>query len=440
MNNAPSKISLLQYSFLALPLAFASLPLYIYAPDFYTRDLGLSIGLIGFILLAIRLIDAFQDPIIGYISDKYAKQRFGIIASGAAMLIIGMAAIFYGPQFSIPTAPWFALSMILATTSFSIITINLNMIGGFWYDEPKQRTHISAWRETFALIGLLIASVLPAALQNIKPAEDAFRILFFVFGFIMIVGFIMFTCFMKRISPDHKIIKISTKKEISFLSILTGPDRHFFSVCFLTHLAAAIPGVMVLFFIRDYLGTDHLAGVFLFLYFISGAILMTVWVKLASRIGKEHTWLLSMILTVTTFIWAYFLQPGDVIAYGIICILSGMALGADLALPPSILADRITKQKTNSEATQYYAFIAFIPKTAIAIASGLSFLILEKLGFVAGTQNSSEVMQGVIALYALVPCVIKLAASFALWHLIKNEGDINENIERSASYVHHDIY
>ena len=90
MNVAPSRFSLFQYSVLALPLAFAGLPLYIHAPDFYTRDLGMSLGIIGIILLVIRLFDAIQDPIIGYISDKHAGRRFSIITSGATMLVSGM--------------------------------------------------------------------------------------------------------------------------------------------------------------------------------------------------------------------------------------------------------------------------------------------------------------------------------------------------------------
>jgi GPH family glycoside/pentoside/hexuronide:cation symporter len=198
-------------------------------------------------------------------------------------------------------------------------------------------------------------------------------------------------------------------------------------------LAAAMPGVMVLFFIRDYLGADNLTGLFLFLYFIAGAVLMAVWVKLASRVGKERAWLASMVLAVATFVWAFFLQPGDVVAYGFICVLSGMALGADLALPPSILADRITRQKTQSEATQYYALIAFIPKVAIAIASGVAFLILDYLGFVAGADNSPEVLQGLIVLYALVPCLIKLMAAYALWRMCKYEGENYVQNERSPA-------
>lgn len=428
-----SKIQLFQYSLLALPLAFAGLPLYIHAPDFYTRDLGLNIGLIGVILLVVRLVDAFQDPLIGYISDKNAHKRFMIVFAGVVMLIAGMAGVFYGPQFGVPVGVWFALNMVLATSGFSVVTINLNMIGGFLHGSPTERTRIASWREAFGLVGLLIASVLPAALQTIKPAEEAFRGLFWVFGAVMVLGFVMFSRFMSRISPGHMITTSQSQKGFSFLSILMGPDRGFFGVCFLTHLASAMPGVMVLFFIRDYLGAESLSGLFLFLYFVSGAAFIGVWAKVASKFGKERAWLASMVLAVLTFAWAFALDPGDVFAYGVICVLSGTVLGADLALPASILADRVTVQKSESEATQYYALLAFIPKTAIAIASGVSFLILGYLGFEAGAANSPQVLQGVLLLYGVVPCVIKLGAAYSLWCLYKREGKNYANLRKGSA-------
>lgn len=429
----PTNGQIFQYSFLALPLAFAGLPLYVHAPDFYTRDLGMNIGLIGIILLAVRLFDAIQDPIIGYISDKHTTKRYLIVAFGSATLLAGLGAVFLGPQASIPVSIWFAVSMLLATTGFSIVTINLNMIGGFWHDQPEQRTRISAWREAFGLVGLLIAAVLPAALQKTYPAEEAFKILLYIFGGMLVLGFIIFTRFISRISPRHIMSQTHSKKRLSFFSILKSEDRGFFLVCFLTHLAAAMPGVMVLFFIRDYLGTDSLSGLFLFLYFIAGAALMPVWVKLSKSIGKEQAWLSSMLLAVFTFIWACGLQPGDAFSYGIICVLSGMALGADLALPPSIIADRVNVRKSEAEATQYYALIAFIPKVALAIASGIAFLTLEYLGFVAGKENPPIVMQGLIILYALIPCLIKLTAAYTLWRLNKREGDYYEKFKNNHS-------
>lgn len=76
---------------------------------------------------------------------------------------------------------------------------------------------------------------------------------------------------------------------------------------------------------------------------------------------------------ISVFVWVILLAPGDIVSYAVICVLSGFALGADLALPASIIADRINARKAESRATQYYGVMAFIPKLALAIASGCAF-------------------------------------------------------------------
>ena len=67
--------NIVQYSTLALPIAFAGMPLYVHAPDYYATEFGLSLGSIGLMLLFLRLIDALQDPLIGQLSDRFSKKR-----------------------------------------------------------------------------------------------------------------------------------------------------------------------------------------------------------------------------------------------------------------------------------------------------------------------------------------------------------------------------
>ena len=433
----PTRKHLFQYSFIALPLAFAGLPLYVHIPDLYTRDLGMNIGLIGAILLVIRLFDAVQDPVIGYVSDRFYKQRYMIITAGFAALFVGVGAVFYGPHFAVPTAVWFAMSMICATLGFSVLAITMNMIGGFWSDNKEQRTRISAWREAFGLVGLLVASVLPALFLQNMSAESSFQNMFWVFAVLAVCGFALFSLFVQHLVADGNAVMKPVKdsadiaRKFAFWKILIGPDRHFFGICFLTHIAAAMPAALVMFFIRDYLKEEEFAGAFLFLYFLSGAVLMGLWVKIAEKTGKERAWLASMILAVLTFAWSFFLNEGDAFAYGVICVLSGLALGADLALPPSILADRVSRQKNEKEATQYFALMSLMPKVTVALASGAGLLVLNMLGFVAGEDNTQAALTGVIPLYALVPCVVKLCAAIYLGWLNKHEGVSNEYNERT---------
>ncbi len=65
-----SKNDLWRYSILAIPIAFAGFPLYVLAPDYYATTHGLSLSLLGFLLLGLRLFDAIQDPVIGALSDR----------------------------------------------------------------------------------------------------------------------------------------------------------------------------------------------------------------------------------------------------------------------------------------------------------------------------------------------------------------------------------
>jgi len=421
---------LFYYGFLALPLAFAGLPLYINAPDFYTREIGVSIGVIGVVLLLIRLFDAIQDPLIGYFSDKHADKRYSIMLGGAALLLIGMAALFVGPASVESAVVWFAMSLLVATTGFSIVSINLNMIGGFWFNSQQLRTKVAAWRESLGLIGLLTAAILPTVFVSVFDVAMAYQLLVLMFSLLLLIGMLLFSVFFKTLGKQHPVNNIKPVNNFSFYPLLFGAHKRFFLSCFLSHLASSLPAVMVLFFINDYLQAEKFTGLFLLVYFISGAVFMPLWVKLSARIGKQETWLISMLLAIVTFIGATTLGEGAVVAYAIICLLSGIALGADLALPTAIMADRVNQTNNETEATQFYGVLAFLPKLAVAVCSGLAFITLDAIGFEAGANNSQTVLNGVVMMYTFVPCLIKLAAAFCLWSLI---GDDDENLKKTIT-------
>ena len=87
--------SVFKYSFIVFPLAFAGIPIYLHAPDYYSVNLGIKIEVIGFALLFLRLIDAFLDPLIGYYSDRFYYLRDKFIYIGSINLAIGFWMIFH---------------------------------------------------------------------------------------------------------------------------------------------------------------------------------------------------------------------------------------------------------------------------------------------------------------------------------------------------------
>ena len=48
------------YGILGVPIAFLGFPLYIYLPTFYVEHVGLSVGLVGFILLILPTLSLMK--------------------------------------------------------------------------------------------------------------------------------------------------------------------------------------------------------------------------------------------------------------------------------------------------------------------------------------------------------------------------------------------
>ncbi len=404
---------LIQYGLLAFPLAFVGLPLYMHAPEFYASELQLSLVNLGTALLVLRLIDAIQDPWIGSLSDRYSENRLAIMLLGAGLLAAGFWLLFH-PSESAPMLH-FSLAVFLSTTGFSVMSINFQSLGGLWQCSPAERTRITGWREGIGLLGLIVAAALPTWLnQNYSPA-GGFHLLTLIFLPLLALGFLSFWLWFRKV----KLSPVSNTDNLpsSWQSINTSWAKSFFGIYLINNVAAAIPGVLVLFFIKDHLQAEQWIGLFLLLYFMSGVLGMPLWQRLSKVHGKTVVWFWSMLLAVLVFGWAFTLKEGDVVPFAIICVLSGLALGADLALPPAILADNIHQSNTQNLSSRAFSLMNFFTKSSLALATGISLPVLGFLGYQPGVASGAST-EPLTLMYALVPSIIKLLAVIWLWRFI----------------------
>ena len=134
-----------------------------------------------------------------------------------------------------------------------------------------------------------------------------------------------------------------------------------------------------------------------------------------------------MLIAVVGFIWAFFIKEGDIWQYALICIASGIALGADLIFPPSILADQLHLNYSENVASQHYALLIMVAKTALAFASVISLPFLEIIGFIPNADNDAVALLGLSAVYALLPCLFKCIAAALIWRMwlySNHQGDL----------------
>lgn len=395
--------SLFLYASLALPLAFAGLPIYLIAPDYYAINHNISLTTLGLCLLFLRFTDAFIDPILGRILDRYSSLFSALMSISAIVLGLGILMIFWVPDFQPKqTLAWFCIAIFITTFAYSFLSIGYGMQGALWSEQHSEQVRLTSLRELFSIVGLILSVTLPFYLFEKMPADSAVKTVSAFMAITLAICYLIYRRFPIKTPKESVQKNLSTDwSQLKNLYLIYG----------ISAIASAIPAVLVIFFVRDYLGLGNASGLFLLVYFFAGACSIPLWRRIAVRKGKLIAWQYSMALAIGSFVFVLFVSPGDIWLYVLICIGSGFALGADLSLPPALLSELISKQKGNQNTVgTQYAGLTCLNKLSLALAAGLSLPILELIGFAPAMENSPVAMSKLLWLYGGVPCSLKLIA------------------------------
>ncbi|MBL8468762.1 MFS transporter [Methyloversatilis discipulorum] len=395
------------YGLLGAPLAAAALPIYIHIPKLYAEHYGVSLTLLGVVLFAARLVDALADPLIGAAGDR-ARGRRVIVLLGLLPLAVGLPAL-VKPLAGIDPLLWLVGALLLVYAGYSIATINYSAWGAELSTTPALGTRLVASREGWALVGVVAASVAPGLLADDAPT-GLWRAALYWLPWLALAALLTTTTVPDQRPQATAQPLLDTLREV----MRHQRFRRLLAVFALNGIAAAVPGTLVLFFIADVLQAPEREGLFLALYFVAGVLALPLWTRLADRIGRARSWAASMLLAIVVFGWAWTLGPGDATAFMLICVGSGIALGADLALPPALLAGLIARREEPLPAGGSFGVWTFVTKLNLALAAGVALPALALLGYRPGEQGD-EARAALTAVYALLPLLLKAAALCLLW-------------------------
>ncbi len=170
-----------------------------------------------------------------------------------------------------------------------------------------------------------------------------------------------------------------------------------------------LPATLILYYV-EYVLQSKQADLFLAIYFVTGILFLPGWVLLSRRLGKKWTWIASMGLNTGAFIGVIFLGPGDEWWYGILVFLSGIGLGATIALPSAMQADVIDYDELltgDRREGQYIGLWSIAKKLAAALGVGISLSLLAAVGYVPNVEQTETVKLTLRVLYALVPSLMQ---------------------------------
>ena len=389
------------YGLLGLPLAFAALPIYVHVPRFYAEVAGMQLALLGAILLGTRLLDAGIDPWLGWLADRVPRPT--MVALALVPFAAGFVALLNPPANH--AASWLAGSLALTYLGFSAASVAYQAWGADVGNTSAQRTRLTAAREGFGLLGVVLAAALPGLLAS--DLDEGIRRLSWVLPPLLLIA--AATTF-SRVGAGQPVQAPSQPLLPSLRQVINDiAFRRLLGVFVANGIAAALPATLFLFFVADVLHLEKASGPLLALYFVAGAASLPLWVKLSAHYGRVTAWLGAMLLAIIAFAGATLLGSGDLWPFAAICIASGLALGADLALPAAIAADLGERQ---GQAGACFGVWNFFAKLNLALAAGLALPFLALLGYVPG---SGDGLAALTFAYALLPLGFKALAGLLLW-------------------------
>ena len=396
-----------RYGLLGAGLAFVALPLYVVLPGHYASQFGAPLAALGFVLLTARLLDAVVDPWLGrWIDACMARSRQTALVLGctaAAVLLGGFVALFFPPSLGANSLLVWCFTMLMLTyLGFSTLSVLHQAWGARLGGDASFRARVVSWREGCALAGVMLASALPSLFGLVETA--------WALAALLVAGLIALAAGPWRHDPVAGGAKGSWR-----LPWLSRDFRALIALYTLNGIASAIPATLVLFFIRDRLQAGSHEALFLVLYFAAAAGSFPLWLRVIGGLGLCGSWLAGMALAVASFAWAAALGAGDVLAFALVCLGSGVALGADLAAPNALLTGVIQRAgHTQRHEGRYLGWWTAATKLNLALAAGVALPMLAVMGYEPGARDPQALLALTLA-YCALPCALKTLAALGLW-------------------------
>ena len=414
----------------AIALAALTLPLYSFIPVFYAERLGLSLASLGLALFAVRLFDAVNDPLIGWLTDRirsgFGRRRFWFALS-VPFVMLGVWNLFWPPE---DATVWHVAGWTLVLSiGYSFAILPYTSWGAELETSYDGRARVAGWREGFTLVGTLVAIAVPFTI-GWGPDVESFHG-FALLAVIIVIALPLLAALTLLMVPEpkeHSRTRVSFTEGWRFLA-QNAPFKRLLLAFFLNGFGNSIAATLFLLYCAQRLDLEELRGPLILLYFFAGIIGVPFWTWLAGKIGKHRTWCTAIIFAMVVFAPAPFLPEGRAWAFGAVCLLSGLALGADLTQPAAMQADVIdvdTAASGEQRSGVYFALWSLATKMSLALTAITVLPLLEWFGFNAGDAAQSTAI-GITLLgyiYGWGPILLKIPALVLIWNFPLTEEDV----------------
>ncbi|MFX0047449.1 MAG: MFS transporter [Candidatus Hermodarchaeota archaeon] len=346
---------------------------------FYFAVVQIDIWLItlGYILWSIW--NMFNDPMIGYLSDR-THTRWGRRLPYIIIFFIPLALTMYflftpplpiGPANQIGNFFYFLIIIIIFELFYTAFSLNYTSLFPEIFLTKNERTKANNIRQIFTIISLIFAFILPGFIitdysNPLPTALPEYQLFGIVAGIIVVAGILVLLLFGPRERPEFsddyknaygffKTIRLCFRSKSFRFYVITELCNWF--------VFGMLPTIIPLYAKFVLLQADaFMASLLLGLAFISAAIFVTIlWKPVVRKIGNRKAWMISMAT------WIIALSPliiiSDFTIGLIVFFFLGVGLAGSIYIIDLVVADIIDEDELATGMRReagYYGVNAFV--------------------------------------------------------------------------------
>lgn len=424
-----------------------------YLGYFYTDVFQIPASAAAVLLFMPKFLDAFNDPIIGMISDR-TNTRWGKFRPFILFLFIPfsifMVLTFTTPPFGQSGKLIYAYTTyIIMMLLYSLIMTPYNALGGVLTNDSKERTRLQSYRFFMAFFGGFILRIFTNPLvgyfgggldENKMPLnpQEGFMKTFMIFAVLSAFAFYFtFKWTKERVQSTH--VKKSTLKEdlkdlfsnkpwiilfivttlnLIYVGTFATATKYYFDYY------VTIKGISI--FGWNVFGLDIMSIFNGFSSIVIMLVLITPFVSwVSNKFGKRNVLFFSFLLVGISILGWYFSGPEDIGMIMFWQLVQSAAAAATMPLIWSMYADSAdySEWKNNRRATGLvFSAVTLGQKVGIALGGAIPLWILSSVGYTPQNTNSPEVVNAIRISMGLIPGIIALiTAVMCLFYNISNE-------------------
>ncbi|ALJ09024.1 MULTISPECIES: MFS transporter [unclassified Brevundimonas] len=407
-----------------LPLAAFGVALPVTLPEFYATYVGLELGVVATVFMAVRLIDIVFDPFLGWGMDK-TRTRFGRyrpwMALATPMLMLAALMMFVLVQPGAPAVYLFGWLLFLYL-GFSIGTLGQLGWAAVLAPQYDQRSRVYGWWQVFNIIGVVLILVLPTVVvqTGIGTYADGVRIMGWgiIIALPVTIGLAMVAVPEPVTAGDQPHGSLG-----AYLALLKTPVvRKLLIADLLLGVAPGITGSLLFFFFGQIRGYDHTeAGLFMLFYFVAGLCGAPFWAWLATRVGKDRGLAIASLVSAVLYIGATLVPGGNFALTAVVMFIAGLPYAAGLFLTRAMMADAGDQERFETGVDRTGLMLSILSATTKIghVLALLPYFVLEKVGFraVPGPNGNSDT--SLLTLQILFIAVPGLLLALTAW-VLKN--------------------